>query len=134
MLTNFESFEHFDRPLKELRKLLEIGKNIFFSTTLIPIPYPEPDKWWCFGLEHGQHIAFSTSKTLTKIAEIFGLNIYTNNSFLHLLTEKKMNQKLFIVCIKNSYRTFNKTIRRNLTSKTVSDSEMIKHILLESNQ
>ncbi|MBN2424928.1 MAG: class I SAM-dependent methyltransferase [Calditrichaceae bacterium] len=134
LITSFESFEHFADPMEQIAKMLEISPNIFFSTTLIPIPYPAPDKWWYYGFEHGQHIAFYSPKTLYKIADIFGLNIYTNNSFLHLFTEKPLNQKQFLKTLKTSNQIINKVKKQKLSSKTESDSEMIKQIQLETNQ
>jgi hypothetical protein len=57
-VTVFECFEHFENPIEELEKILKISNNIIFSTELIPKIIPKPDKWWYYGLSHGQHISF----------------------------------------------------------------------------
>jgi hypothetical protein len=39
-----------------------------FSTLLVPEPAPKLEDWWYYGLEHGQHIAFYTRKSLAVLA------------------------------------------------------------------
>jgi hypothetical protein len=70
--------------------MLSFSRNILFSTLLVPKSMPNPSEWWYYGTEHGQHIAFYTPKSLQEIAEKFHLNLYSNGSSLHLLTEKKI--------------------------------------------
>ncbi len=88
-VTSFEAFEHFADPLSEIEKMLEISKNIFFSTQLLPKPVPAHGGWWYYGLEHGQHVSFYSAETLGYIAKKYGLNFYTNFSDFHFFTEKK---------------------------------------------
>jgi hypothetical protein len=61
VITSFECFEHLDKPLKEIEKMLAISKTIIFSTLLLPCPVP-PKNWHYFGFEHGQHISFYSKK------------------------------------------------------------------------
>jgi len=91
LLTTFESFEHFDEPLKNLERMLKLSKNILFSTVLLPTPVPEPDSWWYYAPEHGQHISFYSKKTLEYIAQKYHLTFCTNNKNLHLFSNKKIN-------------------------------------------
>lgn len=90
MLTAFEVFEHLVNPMDEIEKMLKLSNTIFFSTELIPSHHPKPGEWWYFGLEHGQHISFYTLRTLDMIAKKFNLNLYSNGTSLHILTDKSL--------------------------------------------
>ncbi len=90
LITSFESFEHFDDPLKELEEMFTVSKNIFFSTLLKPTDIPDKD-WWYYAFEHGQHISFYSGKTLKFIAEKYHLHFYSNGKDFHLLTEKAIS-------------------------------------------
>ena len=87
-ITSFEVFEHVSNPIAEIEKLLQISRNIFFTTLLIPNPTPQ--EWWYYGEEHGQHISFYRKKTFEFIARKYSLNFYSNGEDIHLLTEKKL--------------------------------------------
>lgn len=89
LLTTFECFEHLDHPLEEIEKILSLSKNLIFSTELAPSPLPKPDDWWYYGLEHGQHIAFYSKKSLELIAKKYGVNYY-NIGNLHLFSKNKI--------------------------------------------
>lgn len=88
LVTAFEVFEHLAHPLDEIAQMLRFSKNIFFSTTLIPTTNPEPNEWWYYTLQTGQHISLYTRKSLSIVAEKFRLNLYSDGRQLHLLTEK----------------------------------------------
>lgn len=129
LLTSFESFEHFCEPMNEIQNMLKISKNVLFSLTLLPDEIPEPENWWYYGLEHGQHISFYSRKTLEYIAKKNKLNLYTNNSGIHLLTEKKMNNKYFNILVKLTNFGLYHIVRKMMKSKTVSDmNNIIKRI------
>ena len=121
LLTSFESFEHFSNPIDEINKMVNITPNILFSTELIPKILPEPDKWYYYGLNHGQHISFYSLKSLEIISKIFKLNLYTNKNNLHLLTKQSINPFIFNFVLKK-YKLINKYIMRKLKSKTMEDS------------
>lgn len=91
LITTFESFEHFINPIDEIENLLKISKNILFSTEIIPQPIPNPNNWWYYSPDHGQHICFYSKKTFRYIAKKYGINYYTNGKNIHLLTEKKIS-------------------------------------------
>lgn len=89
-LTAFEVFEHLTNPLEEISAMLEFSNSILFSTELVPVKKIEsPADWWYFVPETGQHISFYTKKSLDKIGEILGLQVFSNNANLHLLTRRK---------------------------------------------
>lgn len=95
LLTAFEVFEHFVDPVAELELMVGLSRNILFSTELMPGSLPAPAAWGFYGLDHGQHISFYTLKTLQRLADRFGLNLYSNGSNIHLLTEKTLPPFLF---------------------------------------
>jgi hypothetical protein len=90
LLTCIECFEHFVQPKKELETILGISSNVFFATQLLPSPVPKPEEWDYYGLTHGQHIAFYSIKTLRYLAEVYGLQVYSNGRNIHLLTKNKI--------------------------------------------
>jgi hypothetical protein len=98
LVTAFDVFEHLENPLETIESLLKLTKNIFFTTQLLPCfprPAPQPDEWWYYGLDHGQHISLFTDKSLASIAGRFSLNYYTDGKSVHLFTEKKLNSMMF---------------------------------------
>ncbi|OIP71111.1 MAG: hypothetical protein AUK43_07050 [Oscillatoriales cyanobacterium CG2_30_40_61] len=92
LVTAFEVFEHFVDPLEEIEKLLNFSQNLLFSTQLLPVDHPKPDQWWYYALHEGQHISIYTYQSLLKIAEKFKLNLYSDGSSLHLLTQTKISE------------------------------------------
>ncbi|MEG3969471.1 methyltransferase domain-containing protein [Microcoleus sp. T2B6] len=93
--TSFEVFEHFVNPIVEISEILKYSKNILFSTELLPDSDPKPEEWWYYAPHEGQHISFYTPKSLFILAERLGLNLYSNGSSLHLLTESNIPEALF---------------------------------------
>jgi len=95
VLTAFEIFEHLIDPIVDIQEIFKHSKNILFSTELLPNTGYHPNEWWYYALTTGQHISFYTLKALTIIADRFNLNLYSNGSSLHLLTEKALPDDLF---------------------------------------
>ncbi len=124
LITSFESFEHFVDPIKEIEGMLNISKNIFFSTSLISVPPPKPKEWWYYGLEHGQHISFYSMNTLKLIANKYNLNLLSNDRNFHLLTEKKINSRIYNLV--NKYvNKIDRYVNRKMISKTFEDMEYL---------
>lgn len=124
LVTTFESFEHFVNPMEEILKILDISKNIVFSTQVVPNPIPDPQNWWYYALEHGQHVSFYSKQTFEFIANELGLNFYSCSKNLHLFSEKKISKKYFELIFKKS-KYFSSYIDKKLNSKTFSDSRSI---------
>ncbi|MEG4425541.1 MULTISPECIES: glycosyltransferase [unclassified Microcoleus] len=95
LVTAFEVFEHFVKPLEEIQKIFKFSRNILFSTKLLPANNPKPSEWWYYALDEGQHISIYTSKALSIIAEKFNLNFYSNGDSLHIFSDKKIQPQLF---------------------------------------
>lgn len=121
LVTSFESFEHFSKPLNEIEKMLLVSKNILFSTNILPPVILKPEDWWYYGLEHGQHISFYSKDTLEFLANKYKLNLYTNGNNIHLLTEKKLNNMVFNIIIRLNHLGVFYFIKRFMKSKTIID-------------
>jgi hypothetical protein len=95
LLTAFEVMEHLVEPWTTLNSMQALSENILFTTFLVPDPAPPLDAWWYYGAEHGQHISLYTLESLRHLSQKLGLNLYTNNVNIHLLTSKHLNPLVF---------------------------------------
>jgi hypothetical protein len=95
LATAFEVFEHLANPMQEIDEILAYSDSILFSTVLQPSENINPNNWWYVSPEIGQHIALYHSDSLKTIAQLKGLNLYSDGKYLHLLTKKKINSTLF---------------------------------------
>jgi len=129
LITSIESFEHFVNPLLEIEKILGISKNILFTTELIP--KLEVENWWYYGQYHGQHVSFYSMRTLTFIASIYGLNLNSDGKRVHLLTEKKINSKLFKLLSSRLNKLTFSYISRKMKSKTLDDHMALRRVSYE---
>jgi len=100
-ITCFECFEHFEKPINEIERMLQYSDTIIFTTKLLPKGVPDPNAWYYYGFHHGQHISFYAEQTLYYIAQKYKLNIYTNLKNYHILTKKKFNKTFFRFLIKS---------------------------------
>jgi hypothetical protein len=127
LLTAFEVFEHFINPLDEIEAILNLSKNILFSTELIPQNNPVPGDWWYYGPMHGQHISFYTEKALSIIARRNNLYLTSDGKSLHLLTRKKIQNRFFenLNRQKVGQRDISK-LRRKLNKKTLLEDDFYK--------
>jgi len=103
IISAFEVIEHFDEPEKQLAELFEKAENVLLSTHLIPSPAPMPNKWWYYGLDHGQHIAFFRTSTLNYLAKKYGFYLISDGKSIHLFSQKKINKVLWLFCIKTKH-------------------------------
>ena len=125
MLTCFEAFEHFEKPIQEIENLLDFSRNILFSTELTPKTVPNPNDWWYYGLEHGQHISFYQRETFEFLAKKFNLFFYTNGQNIHMLSQKKLSNLVFRTLVKTS-NYISLVIRKKMSSFTWKDFETIR--------
>ncbi|MBD1834558.1 glycosyltransferase [Cyanobacteria bacterium FACHB-472] len=109
LVTAFEVFEHLVDPIAQIEQILKFSRNILFSTELLPASNPKPNEWWYYSLDEGQHISLYTGKALSIIAENFGLNLYSDGSSLHLLTEKSLSQSWLTSLYGDEQQNFQKT-------------------------
>ena len=125
-VTSFEAFEHFVRPMDEIKSLLAISDAIIFSTEVLPDSLPQPKDWWYYGLEHGQHISFYSEKTFNHIAEQYGLHYHRLGS-LHILTRKNV-AKWKLLATRFSSFGLHKIVEKQLHSKTWDDHEEMEKL------
>jgi hypothetical protein len=125
LITAFEVFEHLVSPKEEIEKMLSYSKTIVFSTELLSKEIPDPNEWWYYGFNHGQHISFYTEKTIMMIANHFNLNYYRLPS-LHILTKKRIN--VFKIFFNKFYNIgLSQFVKKNMISKIQSDFESLKN-------
>jgi len=125
VVTSFESFEHFDKPLNEIETMLKLSDSILFSTVLYGNKIPQPD-WPYLGQEHGQHIAFYNLKSLTQLAKKYQLYFYSDRKSVHLLTKKRINPLLFYLVVKLSRLGLGDFLILFKRSKTLTDWELMR--------
>lgn len=123
--TVFEVFEHLDDPLKSIEDILSYlkNKNILFTTVLYGDHVPNPDQWWYYVFDTGQHISIYSAKSLHWIAKKYNLNLWSNGSSLHIFTEKKISDGKL-----KTLNRFNKIlfpyVNRLMSSRIMSDHKM----------
>lgn len=88
LLTAMEVFEHLDKPITTINKMVGLSSNILFSTELLPMTNVK--NWWYLLPETGQHVGFYSTRTLYFIAKKYDLFLYSNGLNLHLLSKKKL--------------------------------------------
>lgn len=126
MVTSFEVFEHLVNPLEEIEKMLNKSRSIFFSTEIQPLGFQNEKDWWYVMPETGQHLSLYSIKSLEFIASKYNLNLYSNGSTFHLLTDKKINSLLFKFITKPRIIRFLNLILKNPPSLLMTDYEKIK--------
>ncbi len=133
LITCFEAFEHFENPIKEIEFMLGISKNILFTTELYGEKPPNPEQWWYYGLNHGQHISFYNLKTLQFIADKYNLTLCSNSRSIHLFTEKKLSNLYFQFILKLKHLGVDIVLKKFfLKSKTMDDFLKLKKVTKDS--
>jgi hypothetical protein len=125
VLTAFEVLEHLENPIPEIEKMLTYSHNIILSTELLPFPIPDPENFWYYGFDHGQHISFYSPATLIFIARKFGLNYYNLGS-LHLFTPKIFSL-IYLKSLKKTAKLLYPFIKLNMKSRMFDDHLKLKN-------
>ena len=138
-LTAFEVFEHLENPQDGVSEMLSFSDILIFSTELQPTGKLNPDTWWYFVPETGQHVSFYSIESLEEIAKINALYLYSNNRNLHILSKTKLKLNPFKLEVKRNYiniliktidKYFNQNERSRRKSLLMADFEYIKNNLL----
>ncbi len=95
LVTAFELVEHLVDPQAEIAAMLKLSDSLLFSTELLPDSNPTPDQWWYYAPHEGQHIAVYTYASLQHLAQQLGVNLYSNQRSVHLLTRRTLPDDLF---------------------------------------
>jgi hypothetical protein len=120
LVTAFEVFEHLSNPREEISEIFSLSPNLLASTELMPSTVPQPEDWWYYGLDHGQHIGFFQRKSLEMLAKRHNKHLISFGSSYHLFTDSHVNQYKLRIAAK--YRRIPLFLaRRQITSKTITD-------------
>lgn len=132
--TAFEVLEHTEDPISFIESALEYGQtNTFiFTTELYVGKPPPPNQWWYYSFETGQHISFYQRRTLQILANKMGLNFNTNG-WLHIISKDKLNESLLKAYTGRLSILATRWIRRNLTTRTMSDHNLLADQLKQIN-
>ncbi|GAA4459266.1 class I SAM-dependent methyltransferase [Novipirellula rosea] len=107
LVTAFEVFEHMADPHKDLKTLDALGANWIISTRIVPDPAPQPDQWWYYVLEGGQHIALWSHRALQSIASQYKRHLTVTRRGMHVFSQEKLNPFLLRTVVRNrSIRVF----------------------------
>jgi hypothetical protein len=122
-VTAFEVMEHLHDPLNFITEALSNAKTqtIIFTTELFTKKPPNPNDWWYYTFETGQHISFYQKKTLQVMSDKLGLNFYSSGG-IHIFTDKKINplEYRLLTSSKISY-ILSLISNRSMTSRMMSD-------------
>ena len=137
-ITAFEVFEHLEDPIGGLKKMLGYSDTIIFSTELQPSENLNPDTWWYFIPETGQHISLYSYESLQQLADLENLQLYSNRKSMHIFSRAKLpldpfDKKKESFVLKLIQRTLGKITpqgeARNRESLLSKDFDYIKSIL-----
>lgn len=121
LLTAFEVFEHLENPIDELEKMLLLSDTIIFSTLLLPNDSVNPENWWYFIPETGQHISLFSLKTLEFISATLNLYFYSNKNDLHIFSKNKLDDNPFYSKKVTLFEKIkNKLIKKNINVNKLS--------------
>ena len=102
-VTLIEVALHFEDPVEEFKKLLELSDFVFFTAVLTDEKLDSD--WWYLSLETGQHIALFSKKTLTTLAEVLEVNVTTDGRFFHIFHRGNLTRRARFIA-KRQYLTF----------------------------
>jgi hypothetical protein len=126
-VTAVEILEHVHDPVGFFTETLRRWKagSIFFTTSLYEGDPPEPDAWWYYAFETGQHVTFYSRRTLASIAKRMGLRLHSDGWF-HMLTDKPVGSFEFQVLTGRLSRTIGTLVKQRMRSRTWSDFQELQ--------
>jgi len=122
-VTSFENFEHFEKPIEDIEKIFNLTDIVLFSTELVPEKAPDPNQWWYYCLEHGQHISLYSKESLEYIAKKYGYYFISNDQSLHIFSRHKISKGIFLIARIIKKIRLDKFFEQS--SKTNSDMHMM---------
>ncbi|MGB7345038.1 MAG: class I SAM-dependent methyltransferase [Pirellulaceae bacterium] len=92
VLTAFEVFEHMADPQTDLQQLDTMAEQWVVSTMIVPEPAPQPNDWWYYVLDGGQHVALWSKRALQAAASQHKRHLVTTGKGLHVFSRDKLNE------------------------------------------
>lgn len=125
-VTAIEVLEHVEDPIGFIRDALILAKcdTFIFTTQLFDGSPPQPEKWWYYSFETGQHISFFQRRTLQTISAKLHLNLASAGG-LHVLSMAHFNEYLLRICAGRFSNLMASVARRRLGSRTIKDHQIL---------
>lgn len=122
VVTAIEVMEHLVEPLEFIREVLDrTGARVFvFTTELYEGAPPDPDAWWYYSRETGQHVSFFTRQTLETMAAALGMNFMTCRG-LHLFSKDRISPWRFSLASGRLHPLLSRAVRKILGSRIPAD-------------
>lgn len=126
-VTAMEVLEHVTDPIAFVQETLASANSqtLIFTTELYEGDAPQPDSWWYYTFETGQHISFYQRRTLAAIAQKLDLNLYSAGG-VHILSKANVDERLLRVLTSRVSSVLAPWwTRKILGPKTISDHQSI---------
>ncbi|MBT8338405.1 MAG: class I SAM-dependent methyltransferase [Desulfatitalea sp.] len=129
-VTAFEVLEHLEHPLEFIREKLSLAQSdiFIFTTILYQKKVPEPNGWWYYAHESGQHISFYSRKTLSVIAERLAMSVFSYGN-MHILSKYRLNKTVLSIIMNPVFKAFDFCFPIFLKPRTITDHEALKNML-----
>ena len=126
-ITAFEVLEHVPDPVRFLEEALARWKTrtVLFTTDLYRGEPPEPEAWWYYAFDTGQHVSFYARRTLEAIGARLGLRLYTHAGF-HVLTDRRIRWPWYPLAFGNRSRSIARYVKKRMRSRTASDRRSLQ--------
>jgi hypothetical protein len=129
----FEVLEHLPNPLEVIKEIMSKTNCFIFSTELLEqVDYKSNKDWWYFMPEAGQHVFFSSTNSMLKIADQLSCEyLYING--LHIIYKPDKFQLKKISFIRQLLFRVTRVLRRIALSENVFKSKTWDdHLLMKS--
>ena len=126
-VTAMEVMEHVPDPIGFIEESLSFvgAEMLIFTTELYEGAPPNPDAWWYYTFETGQHISFYQKRTLEVIAQRLGLQ-FASSRGIHIFSRNRVNKHLLRFATHPVVaRLGDVWVRRRLGSKTMADHNLM---------
>jgi methyltransferase family protein len=122
-VTFFEVLEHIVDPVAWLKETLDAfpTDTLIFTTETFAGEPPAPGTWWYYVPEGGQHVSFFQARTLTALAERFGLRYLAAGASVHVMSKKDLSPTLLKFLAGRGSHLVGPVIKRTMKSLTEAD-------------
>lgn len=101
LLTAFEVLEHLANPHRDLQQFDSMAEHWLVSTEVVPDPAPQPDQWWYYVLDGGQHISLWSKRALQSVAAHYsrhlvsyrGMHVFSRSKKQSFLTKQVLRDR-----------------------------------------